>query len=1300
MPTYTITNPNGDVRLAQTMPEAEYMFGCTPTAVAMVLGYYDLYGYRDADLSNMIEGDVDSKSRGTDGNAYNMNAFDTALGRATATESFVSRFHSAGGKETAPSQELKYAFKSDNKTMKTDVWDCIADYLGTGQYWRGNENLSTSITYCSLEELYDDDRTFEITAGSTKRTVRHVDTAMLYGLDLYVQSRGYAMDYEITGSYLVDVAGGNFTFADYMREIDAGRPVLISIQGHSMTGYGYNADTQEIIFDDCYVSGRRMKWDGTYRFDQTDRKLQSITVIGINVNGSVDIAIKNVPGSDGEKLVVSTSPDARENTDYCFAGDTVYLDFSISNLGTDAAGSFVAFVRVDGEPVRTETFESLDAGTDRNMQDIPLDELTVGMHNVRVVLDEPNELQELTGSNNSAETDILVLKAGTSVVDTFRPVGQDESVADIYVRGGAVLSLEGGNATGTVLRGTVTESTANQTTWIPAQVIVSEDGCASGTDVYSFGEVFVSSGGTAVDTRVYSRGSAFVKDGGTLLNAFVTSGGRLSIASGGKLAGEIRFETGASAWVSNGGIMDFDLIGLAPDAAARVNNLALLKGSPLYTLTVSGTQEFGTYRLADGASKFKQTITVMGADGVQLGMLAAGETATINGSDYTLNLDADGGILSLTVSEHVHIDSVAPTVSDIRADITTPTWQNVIIFADFDDDEALASRLYRIGSTGTWTEYQDCGVTVTENTSVFFKAVDAAGNESEIARYDVFNITSSNCVIPAGQTATVLSGRTFTDTVISGGGMIVSADGAADGVTVDETGCLAVLAGGKLTGRMRFAPGADISFETHAILDFDVSLLAPGASVLMETLSSVHGTPDYMLTISGMQKKGLYLLASGADGFDAPVSVLDVSGSPSGTLAIGLTADIGGAGCSLNCSDGMLTLTVGAAGIANGADCGWNNWLYDKKTKTVNARIRESVAVELNVGTREIILDSPDSVLHDGRYNFVGFCDDADFAKISLDCAAKLSFLADASNAVEFIVCRLVEGSDKNGNPTYKLKSLQTTSLTKKKDYAAATGSLLLEKGDYYIAMKSSNTKTTGSAYYNVSLNRDKEKTVFFTDGDGGDNNWLYDKKTKKTNSAVSDVAGIALTPDKDNIQIDAETPSGDGSDGWNNFVGFGDASDYVKLDLSGTVKASFTIEATNAAKFVICRLTGTGTDKNGDPTYKLKTVLTKTLKKKTIDNTVIYTATTKLLSLPAIDNCEYYISIQSTNAQKGKSAYYNVSLAAFEPEASAALVMPDALNTADDYARSDVFYAGDAFPGSSSDRLAEMSGMGMLASM
>ncbi len=282
-----VTDPGKDVLLDHIMPEAEYMYGCVPTAIGMILGYYDLYGYGNAGFSNLIEGNVALKSRGTDGDAFNMNAFDTVLGRAIASEDYVYRFHSRDGVETTPEQELEYAFMPDNQTLNTDVWNCIADYLGTGQYWRGNKNLDTSLAFGSLNTLYNQEIT--ITSGSTSRTIRAIDQSMEFGLDLYVKSRGYKLDDSITGTY--PVIAGHAMFTLYKEEIDAGRPVLIGIDDHAMVGYGYNESTQEIIFDNGYESGQRMVWGGTYRYAGEDRELQSITVIALDESSGEERAI-------------------------------------------------------------------------------------------------------------------------------------------------------------------------------------------------------------------------------------------------------------------------------------------------------------------------------------------------------------------------------------------------------------------------------------------------------------------------------------------------------------------------------------------------------------------------------------------------------------------------------------------------------------------------------------------------------------------------------------------------------------------------------------------------------------------------------------------------------------------------------------------------------------------------------------------------------------------------------------------------------------------------------------------------
>ena len=175
----TTTNKKGDVTLTNTLPQARYMYGCGPTAVAMLLGYYDLYGYRGKNLSYLIEGDVDIKSRGTGSVKYEMSDFDSVLGRATATRDYVERFYSKdpleailswNATETTPEEELPYSFVDDGEgtEIRTDEWNCIADYLGTGQFWRSNDNLSTAYECIMLEQLLYQDDTETITDEATQ----------------------------------------------------------------------------------------------------------------------------------------------------------------------------------------------------------------------------------------------------------------------------------------------------------------------------------------------------------------------------------------------------------------------------------------------------------------------------------------------------------------------------------------------------------------------------------------------------------------------------------------------------------------------------------------------------------------------------------------------------------------------------------------------------------------------------------------------------------------------------------------------------------------------------------------------------------------------------------------------------------------------------------------------------------------------------------------------------------------------------------------------------------------------------
>ena len=248
--------------------------------------------------------------------------------------------------------------------------------------------------------------------------------------------------------------------------------------------------------------------------------------------------------------------------------------------------------------------------------------------------------------------------------------------------------------------------------------------------------------------------------------------------------------------------------------------------------------------------------------------------------------------------------------------------------------------------------------------------------------------------------------------------------------------------------------------------------------------------------------------------------------------------------------------------------------------------------------------------------DWVGFGDSIDYAGFTLNSAAKLSFSLNADDAAKFTIYKLVQ--DKNGK--YSLKTLQTTSLvfdSDFEDYEATTKALLLEAGDYYFSMQSTNAAQGGSAGYDIYLNTDENGSEFFTEGDNSDD-WT-DLVTNGPDGMVGD-AGVI-----DENSFDLRT----------DWVGFGDEIDYTRFTLNGAAKLSFSLNADGAAKFTVYKLVQ---DKNGK--YSLKTLQTTSL---VYDSDFEeYDATTKSLLLEA---GEYCFSVQSPDAAKGGSANYDVCL-------------------------------------------------------
>ncbi|MES2351468.1 MAG: discoidin domain-containing protein [Pseudomonadota bacterium] len=141
----------------------------------------------------------------------------------------------------------------------------------------------------------------------------------------------------------------------------------------------------------------------------------------------------------------------------------------------------------------------------------------------------------------------------------------------------------------------------------------------------------------------------------------------------------------------------------------------------------SGVQ--ATYYTIDGGAKQTGTSIAVPADGAH--------TLAYWSVDWAGNVEQQH---TATVS----LDKTSPVIAGLYADVTTPTNQNVTVTIYYPTDAAVKE--YKLGDNGAWSAYS-APVVVTDNTTVYARSADAAGNVSAVASLAVANI---NKVPPAG----------------------------------------------------------------------------------------------------------------------------------------------------------------------------------------------------------------------------------------------------------------------------------------------------------------------------------------------------------------------------------------------------------------------------------------------------------------------------------------------------------------------------------------------------------------------
>ena len=640
----------------------------------------------------------------------------------------------------------------------------------------------------------------------------------------------------------------------------------------------------------------------------------------------------------------------------------------------------------------------------------------------------------------------------------------------------------------------------------------------------------------------------------------------------------------------------------AVDKSLIVDASATLTGNAAFAapITINGTVAFDTVFATEDTPQFT------GYDHVTLG-----ETAR-----YTLT---DG---ALTAGTYLLVDKVSGDIPEITMDDAVltvggePVAIGIYSYAVNVENDALVLTVAELPGPGlvyvnsAWYGKTDGeiveiseGVTATIGTDAFAYGDDAFGAAADDGAIAVIGGTVSFSE-PITKTLTVSEDSTLTGKAVFGNGVSITVNGT-------------------------------IAFNTEFTVD--------GAQ--FTNISNVSGATKYTLTAETVT--GTYKLASGAAGFNAEVQFNDY------TLKVGeaplVIGDLMYELSIVGLSNTLVLKVAQHTEPTNGPDGGWNDWLYENPNKKggrgENQSLVKQEVVPLNYDST-ILLDEDNTIYKPADdtiyHNFVGKVtgfepreiDPADYAKIVLETGAQLQFSIDSQIAGKFIIYSYDE-------ETHKVKALQTTNVKLKNNVPVKdqlTKAKLFEAGTYYISMQGTIPKKTDApnGFYDVAL---ATETHFFLDDDDNKNDWLYEKG-KKGRGLNPDVAGeevVAKNISRDSagkqIQVDTQIVEYDPTGEFNNFVGFGDVTDYVKIHIDTAANLSLTIQCDKAAKLMIYQLTY---DKYG-VVNGAKALQTTKLKA----NKGEAASALKLLQTPG----DYYIAVTSTNAKKGDEAYYNVTV-------------------------------------------------------
>lgn len=367
--------------LANTLtnfPSFNWEFGCSAVSAAMIAAYYDRGSYFNLWEDSSAAYPLTDTGFGTWTDAANTvypnnPLVATRLGLNGLTQYGMIDDLWINYLNTAPDPYI---------TAQRTRWitsTAIGEPMHTSKSTKGNLDGGTSIWVRSDGSRLTCD---EIAAAIfVDGTLGFPDGTL--GRRNFYQSRHYAVS-DCYNQVTDNIAAAGFTLANFQAEIDAGHPVFINLDGHSIVGYGYDGST--IYIRDTWDSKPNlytMTWGGSYQ----NMVMESVSIVRLApLSAPIDITL-NKTSIDENKAAGAlvgqfTSVDSNPYEGFFYtlvsgAGDTNNALFEISQNALITRASFdyeanaVYSIRVQSEDYTGLTAQKAFTITVNNANDAP-----------------------------------------------------------------------------------------------------------------------------------------------------------------------------------------------------------------------------------------------------------------------------------------------------------------------------------------------------------------------------------------------------------------------------------------------------------------------------------------------------------------------------------------------------------------------------------------------------------------------------------------------------------------------------------------------------------------------------------------------------------------------------------------------------------------------------------------------------------------------------------------------------------------------------------------------------------------